>query len=334
MTPVRPNFFLVGAPKCGTSALFEHLGRHPQIFVPALKEPHFFGADQEFLKSRRITLDEYLALFRDAGEAVKVGDGSTNYLYSRTAPHEIRSFSPDAKVIVMLRDPIAVMHAYHGEKVAGGSEPIRDFGAALAAEERRRSGLDLPDRRGLRHSLYYRDIVDFSRHVGRYFDVFGRDRVHVILFEDWAASTAAEYKKTLEFLGVDHTFNPELGVVNPSKLLRSARLHDFIFQPPKSLQRLAQALPTPIRNAVRYKLIAANIRRGPRASIDPALLSELREEFEPQVRSLSTLIGRSLSDWQMESGSLTGSAASTSFDQAGAGMEHADDRRRSTAARR
>jgi hypothetical protein len=293
-----PDFFIVGAPKSGTSALFEHLGRHPQVFVPRMKEPMFFGSDLQFLNCRRPTIEEYLAHFADAGAALRIGDGSTTYLYSRLAPAEIREFNRDARIIIMLRDPVAVMHAWHGETVAKGNEPIHDFSAALEAEKRRRMGRDLPNRRGLREGLYYRHIVDFADHVERYFETFGRERVHVIVFDDWVSATPEVYRETLQFLEIDPSFLPALEVVNPSKRVRSHRFHDLVTEPPFPLQRGIRALlPARLRGAMRYYLLKANTRAAPREAADPALMAELRSEFAPQIERLSALIERDLSAW-------------------------------------
>ena len=296
-----PNFFIVGAPKSGTSALFEHLSGHPEVFVPRLKEPLFFGSDLNFLNCRPPSPDEYAALFAEAGNVPRIGEASTTYLYSSRAPTEIRESSPDARIIIMLRDPVQVMHAWHGENVAKGLEPIRDFSDALDAEERRRAGFDLPRRRGLREAFYYRHIVDYATHVSRYFTVFGRERVRVILFEDWAGATAEAFEGTLEFLGIDPSFSPELSVVNPSRRVRYHHVHDLITEPPAPFQRAAGALlPTRVRRGLRYELLRLNTRIAPRTPMPSSLREALRAELAPGVERLASLINRDLSAWMAQ----------------------------------
>jgi hypothetical protein len=295
----EPDFFVVGAPKAATSALFAHLRRHPEIFMPALKEPQFFGRDQHHLGHSRRTPDEYLALFEGAGRARRVGEASTNYLYSATAAEEISAFAPDAAIIVMLRDPVAIMHAYHATMVAGGFEPIRHFARALEAETERRHGRLLPDRSGLRESLYYRHIADLPAHVERYFRVFGRERVHVILFDEWRSDEAGVYRETLRFLDVDDSFVPSFEVVNDNRTIRSNRIHDFVLEPPKPLSAAARALlPPPVRSRWRHGLLGLNTRRAAREPIEPGLLRELRAEFAPVIARLAELIERDLSAWE------------------------------------
>jgi hypothetical protein len=301
----KPDFFIVGAPKAGTTALFAHLAQHPRVFIPRVKEPMYFGSDLEFLNCSRRTLENYLALFAEAGDAARIGDASTTYLYSRRAPAEILDFNPQARIIIMLRDPVAVMHAWHGEILANGAEPIRDFRAALEAEHRRRAGRDLPSRRCMRQGLYYREIVRFADHVGRYLDTFGRERVHLILFEDWVSAPSEVCTQTLEFLEVDPPFVPDLGVVNPSKRVRSHRLHDLVAEPPSAVGRTARAiLPPRLRHGLRHELLRLNRHAAPREPMDPALVAELRAELAPGIRRLASLIGRDLSAWTAQPADL------------------------------
>lgn len=296
-----PDFFIVGAPRSGTSALFDHLGAHPQIFVPRVKEPMFFGADQEFLfrSQRRMSLDEYLALFADAGDAVRIGEGSTTYLYSRSAPSEIRESNPDARIIIMLRDPVAVMHAQHSIAVWKGFEPIADFWAALEAQDRERAGNEVTSGRSPRQDgPYYRDIVDYANHVGRYLDTFGREQVHVLVFDDWVADMPGTYRRTLEFLEVDPSFVANLRVVNPNRRVRSRAVHRLIAEPPIVIRRTGSALlPARVRRKLQRGLVAVNTRVAPREVLDPVLLARLRTEFTPTIDRLAALIGRDLSAW-------------------------------------
>ena len=298
MGQVRPDFFIVGAPRAGTSALHEHLGRHPSVFVSPLKEPQFFGADQHHLGGHRYTLEDYLALFAPADRAMRVGEASTKYLSSRTAAMEIKEFSPSASIIIMLRNPIDVMRSYHAHQVASGFEPIRSFGEALAAEPERHAGRLIPEGPGVLENLYYRDVVDFATHVRRYFDAFGRDRVHVILFDDWRTATQGAYRDVLRFLDVSQDFMTDLDVVNESRRIRNQRLHGLIAEPPPRLKSLAgRLLPPAARGRLRYTLLDMNTRAGAPDPVEPALLRRLEAEFAPKIRELGALIKRDLSAW-------------------------------------
>jgi hypothetical protein len=211
----RPNFFIVGAPKCATSALSEYLKQHPDVFMSEEKEPHYFCTD---IKTPRgiVNEEKYLALFADSGDAKRSGEASVLYLYSENAASEIKAFSPEAKIIIMLRNPVDMMYSWHSERLYVGHETIEDFEAALEAEEDRKKGLWNPPCDYSVKVFFYRDIARFSAQVKRYFDVFGRNNVHVIIFDDLKKDIAKVYRNTLEFLEIDPTFQPEFPVVNPN----------------------------------------------------------------------------------------------------------------------
>jgi len=315
MQASKPDFFIVGAPKAATSALWAHLRAHPQIFMPELKEPQFFGFDQEHLGHARRTLQEYLGLFGPAGGAERVGEASTNYLHSRTAAAEIAAFQPNASIVVMLRDPVAIMHAYHETQVAWGFEPIHDFAEALEAEQDRRRGRRLPPRSGIRENLYYRQVADLPRHVRRYFDTFGRERVHVVLFDDWCADAAAVYRQVLSFLGVDPGFRPELEPVNENRRVRSRRFHAFVLEPPPAISAAARAvIPAAMRSRWRHLLLRAATRTAPRIGLEPELLWALRQEFAPKIDELAALVDRDLSAWHRLPASATSARSRPAVD--------------------
>src|SRR5262249_32942582 len=139
-----PDFFLVGAPKCGTSAMYEALRQHPEVFMPSRKEAHYFGFDHTRINHSGMSEDTYRRLFQDVGTQKRVGDASTSYLHSSTAATEIKEFSPSARILIMLRNPVDVMHAFHESSLRAGFEFITEFEEALAAEPDRKVGLQWP----------------------------------------------------------------------------------------------------------------------------------------------------------------------------------------------
>jgi len=294
----RPDFFIVGAPKSGTTALYEYLRQHPDVFMSDPKEPNYFGADLERRRTPRIGLDEYLSYFAAAGDAKRIGEASVRYLHSRTAASEIAEFAPHARAIIMLRDPVEMMYAMHGELVYIGAEDITDFAAALRAEEDRRQGRRIPPGANKPAALQYRDSARFAEQVDRYFAALGRDRVLVLIYDDFRDDTPGTYRRVLEFLGVDPSFVPNMAVVNPSKQPRSRLLTRLISSPPGWVRRIAAAvLPPRQRKRLFRRALALNSRTAPRQPLDPQLRARLRAEFAPEVRRLGELIGRDLSAW-------------------------------------
>jgi Sulfotransferase domain len=293
----RPDFFIVGAPKCGTTAMTSYLGSHPQIFMPAAKELHFFGSDLDY-RRRRQTEAEYLAAFAHARDAKRAGEASVGYLYSERAPHEILRFSPAADALIMLRDPIEMIQSQHAQELFMGQEDLEDLEAALAAEPDRARGRRIPAGSTQPYLLRYTWIARYAEHVARYLDAFGRERVHVTLFDDFSRDTSAAYADVVRFLGCDVGFRPEFPIVNQRKGARSTRLQRVVRDPPAILRSAARrAMPLGARVRLRHAFYRLNARDATMSPMSDTLRRQLRVEFAPDVRRLADLIGRDLTAW-------------------------------------
>lgn len=293
----RPDFFIVGAFKAGTTALYEYLRAHPRIFMSVPKEPMYFGQDLT-PRYTRMTEDEYLALFRDARPDQRAGEASPWYLYSTAAPAEIDAFAPEGQVIIMLRNPVDVMYSQHSQLVFNQREDLVEFAAALDAEPERRRGKRIPSDAIRPEALYYRHSVRFPDQVRRWLDAFGRDRIHFVLFDDLVADPRGVYRDTLEFLRVDATFEVDLSVYNPNKAARSGRVQRMIFAPPPALRGVfGRMRRNPLAHRLRDALVSANSGQARRRGMDPELRARLTLEFAPQVAELGGIIGRDLSAW-------------------------------------
>ena len=295
-----PNLFLVGAPKCGTTSMYEYLRQHPQIFFPPewgrSKEPNHFCPELEIteayaIKDRR----EYLDLFAEANGAIWRGDASTNYLISEAAPENIKRFCPDARILVMLRPPIDMMHSYHSELFRHGHEDIADFHEAVAASADRRNGLRIPKDTGVPQCLDYLAMSRFSPQLERYLRVFGHDAVKVVLLEDMVAAPAQTFRSILQFLGVDSAFQPEFRVHNETP--RHGRLERTLASAYKhpAVKHLTQFF---VPYTARRKFLSL-VRRSERGTGQTRQIDdELCESCRPDVERLAALIGRDLRHWQ------------------------------------
>jgi hypothetical protein len=293
----RPDFFIVGAFKAGTTSLYRSLRQHPQVFLPFHKEPMFFGADLT-PRYERMSERQYLALFEEAREDQCAGEASPWYLYSRTAAEEIRHFAPSARIIVMLRNPVDVMHAQHSQLLFNRREDLTDFAEALRAEADRRAGRRIPTGALRPEALFYRHSVRFAEQLERYLGAFGRDRIHVIVFDDFVADTAAAYRAVLDFLGVDPDFNADLAVQNENRRARLGLAHRLAFRPPGPLRRLVPLLRRSAKiHRLRDRLVALDSRPASRAELDAELRRSLTRELAPEIDRLGNLIGRDLSAW-------------------------------------
>lgn len=181
----EPNFFLIGAPRCGTTALSSYLAQHPQVLFSRPKEPHFFNTDHTVRYAR--TLDDYLACFSHGnGSETAVGEGSVFYLYSRTAVADILARYPEAKFLVALRNPVDAAYSCHGQAVFDHGEILTDFPTAWSAQSGRRNGrLPVPNR-DFAEVFEYGDLYSYADQLERLYSLVPRDRVKIVVYEDLA----------------------------------------------------------------------------------------------------------------------------------------------------
>jgi hypothetical protein len=268
--------------------------------MPRRKEPHFFCADlyaPRYVQSEA----EYLALFRDAGGAPRIGEASVFYLYSQEAARRIAAFAPDARIIAMLRDPVDMIYALHSQLVFSGHEDLGDFADALDAEADRRAGRRLPPHGEPFAALQYRAVARYAPQLTRYFDAFGRDRVHVILHDDLKRDAAGVYAGVCRFLGIDDTHRPSFEVVNPNTRVRSRVVRDVLkFSAP--VRTLARLLPRAARRRIARRIVELNTQVEPRRPLSPVLARTLRDELAPAVADVEALIGRDLAAWRQGRG--------------------------------
>ena len=296
----KPNFFIAGAPKSGTTSLYEYLGKHPEVYLSPRKEPQFFGSDftRKPINVYQHIQDEntYLSLFAGVTTEIRIGEGSTSYLYSRNAAAEIKKFSPSSKIIMMLRSPIEMMNSMYHEQRFHGYEPLATFEDALVAEQDRKAGKRIPDTVYILESLFYREIAQYTVHLQRFFDAFGRENVQVILFDEFVRNTREIYQQTLQFLEVDPHFETEFPIRNMSKMPRSRWLRDFLHDPPPTILRTGQAV-LPIARPIYHRLRHWNVKKSAKEPIHKKLYDELRIEFRPQIEKLEVLLGWDLQQW-------------------------------------
>jgi hypothetical protein len=301
-----PDFFIVGAPKCGTTSLNAYLAAHPEIFMLEKREPHFFGSDLADIWPQP-SAAQYFELFAGSASAARRGEASGWYLRSRLAAEEIHAYSPRAQIIAILRNPVDMLPSYHSQCLWRRWETIEDFEQALAAESDRRKGRRIPRRnKGNPWRLLYRDVARFHEQLERYFSIFGRDQVCVLLFDDLVQRPEVTYRTVLNFLGVDSTFVPQFTVLNSNKSNRSRvvrRAVDAVREPSSAIHRIGtrllpmQAARSAILTRIVLPVLRANTRVAPRPPMSPELRSRLTAEFAPDLRRLSALLGRDLGHW-------------------------------------
>lgn len=299
--PIKPDFFIVGAPKCGTTALYQYLRPHPQIFMPELKEPHFFATDLGAYPSVK-TLKDYLELFAAAGPAqICRGEASVYYLRSSVAIPKIREFNPDAKIIAMFRNPVDMVYSLHSQLLYVAEESESDFETAWRLQERRSRGLDLPPRIRSPLLVQYAQVGQFGTQVQRLLSCFPREQVKLILYDDFSASPQRVYDEVLAFLGTSHDHRTEFPRINENKGTRISWLRRFLRKPPPALRAAVRGFKRTVGDkgvvAVKKRIVSLNTIRERRPPLSPELRAELVATFRDEVALLGELVNRDLSHW-------------------------------------
>lgn len=283
---LRPNLFIVGSWKAGTSSLYHYLNAHPDIFMSPVKEPHYFVKHSRF-RPRLFTREtSYLGLFRGGERARYRGEASAYYFSMPETPGLIHAFNPEARIIVLLRNPVEVIYAFHHESVFLGRE-TRNFEEALAYQAAHPG-----------HVPNYLDLIRrWPAQLRAYQSHFGKDRVHVIIFDDLAGEPAAMYGRLLDFLGLDQSVQPEFRIHNPSKAtpprwfsaLTASRLV-------VEVMRLCHLFPSLAIAIERFR--HGQARFAARPPLDASTGQALAAAFAPTVDELSAMLGRDLSHWK------------------------------------
>ena len=296
----KPNLFIVGNPKSGTSALHYFLGQHPDIFMSIPKEPKYFCKDfhmesdafhktKAFFSKYRKEQD-YLQIFSGARKERILGEASPNYLYSNVAAKEIYSFNPDAKIIIMLRNPVDFIYSLHTQHRLRNYEDVENFESALLLEKERRQGKSLPLTVDHPSALYYSEMIKYSEQIHRYYGLFDKSNIKIIIYEDFKLNNRDVYRDTLTFLGIDHDFVPDFTMVNISKKPRNKRLNNLV-QSSYIISAMNVTLPPKCWSIV--KRIGERLvwKEEMRPAMDSSLREKLMKQYNNEVVKISDLLG-------------------------------------------
>jgi hypothetical protein len=302
-----PDFFMVGHSKCGTSALYEMLRSHPQIFMPDLKEPAFFATDVATRLPQRgagplpQTLDEYLALFLDAAPEQMIGEATSLYLWSHDAAAHIAGVAPAARIIAVVREPASFLHSLHMQLLQNHVETETDLWKTIEMEQQRREGRNLPRYSPRPEALIYSERVKYVEQLKRYRALFPPERMLTLIYDEFRDDNEATVRKVLRFLGVDDTLELPVLEVNRSVRVRSQRLHRLVHTFAMSQTPLVRASRSAVKALTPKRIdgdAARALRRrvvygGPRPPGEQLML-KLRRRYRPEVQALSEYMGRDL----------------------------------------
>lgn len=286
-----PNFFIVGAPKCGTTSLAAWLSGHPCVYMPSLKEPAFFSTD---LPVVRPALLEYAELFSAATDAhLAVGEASTAYLFSRVAVPRIVRHLATPRLIVCLRNPIDMVTSLHRQEVFTLNEDVRDFDDAWRLQESRRAGRRIPRTCRSPWLLHYRERCLLGEQVERLLRELPRHRVLFVFLEDVSRDPREQYLRVLRFLGVPDDGRRDFPALNRRKDTKSRLLKETVIR--LSERKQALGLRHPI--GVRSTLERWNTCRARHQELSAETRRELRDSFADDVLRLGALLRRDLTAW-------------------------------------
>lgn len=282
-----PNLLLVGAAKSGSTLLAECLAQHPEIYMSSVKEPHYFVPNLAVS-----SLDEYCSLFKNAESKKIRAEASTGYLYSEAAAKAIKEALPDPKIMIILRNPVEMAFSYWAFMSRRGNE-TETFETAIATQEQRWSKEYMESRVGWPYSYLYIERAKYYHQVKRYFDLFGRDRVKVLIFEEFLQDPESAFQEIFEFLEIETSFQPQIKQVNTGGTLRYKQVEWLIQQEFPVMKNL---IPLVWRDKIRTFMRDINVKTDEKPVLSPEMRRKLTAIFTEDVRCLEALLGRKLWD--------------------------------------
>jgi len=316
--PSQPFAAIVGAPRCGTTTLSRLLQSHPQVSFSSVQEPHFFSmidldamGDEEL---RDFVAGHYLARYSPEIDpsAKLIAEGSVSYLYAPERMKAILRIWPDAKFIIAVRDPLEQIPSLHQRLLYQGDEVVKDLESAWRLIEDRRNGRKVPRSCVDARQLFYDEAGRFGKHVRRFFETVGRERCHVVVFDDLKTDPQKVYDDLLTFLVLPSAPMAAKQQNRERHGFKIGWLQRLLKRPPVARSVLAgkqfrkRVTAAPHRKPswlsrkvmdTRLALLRWNRTAAPRPAMSAELIAEIRETLREDTIDFSRLIGRDLSHW-------------------------------------
>lgn len=295
-----PNFFVVGAQKSGTTTIYALMRQHPELFLPELKESHYFSLpapDHIFsdLAAERMnqtavrSFEAYQALFKNAGPQLR-GEVCPTYLYPEFSAKRISKAVPDAKIVIMLRNPVDRSFSAYRHMKARGAEKASTFDEALALET-----AHIDD--GWQDMGHYSRASRYFEQVKRYYDCFSSERIYITKFDDFVKDPISETNKVLEFLGVSPL--PPTATIrqtNKTHVIENGFLKNALANRRYGIETLRKLLPSRYRGQLKEWLM--NQLAAKPEKITDATRETLKASFLSDIENLEKLTKISFNDWK------------------------------------
>ena len=285
----KVDFFIVGAPKAGTTSLYHYLNEHSEIEMSSQKEPDFFS-DQSlqkqklyYDKNRIDTIEKYNSLF-EREDVILRGDSSVSYLFYEDVPHKIFTYNPDAKIIIMLRNPIDRAFSHY----------LMDYSLGLISES-----FETIIQKQSKHknaNLFYQQYIqvsEYSKQIKRYLEVFFKDNIHFIDYEDFKNDTSDVVSSVFLFLGVNDDFQPYLKKKYNTYTAPKNSLIRYVYSFVAFRKMVANILSKNLTKTIRNLLF----RSDKKPQLPELTRNFLKKHFESDVRELSELLNKDFTKW-------------------------------------
>lgn len=275
----KPNLFLVGVPRAGTTSLYEYLKQHPEVFMSEIKGPNFFGEEKnesfpEFHKNGK----KYLFLFKKVRNEKKIGDAS-HLFSSKIAPKQIKKFNSKSKIIIILRNPIEVVMSYYNSEMISNKKNIINI----------LKNKDKPAQIML-------DNLKYTKNIKKYLDIFDWENTYIIIFEEFVKNPKKEFSKLCKFLGINQNFKQDFKIHNPSRKTKNKWIIKILdFLPTKLKLNVKNLLPKKFIRKLKvfFGKITTNkkVKKFNLKKEDKKLLNSM---FEEEIKKTEELLGKKL----------------------------------------
>jgi hypothetical protein len=296
-----PNLFIVGAPRTGTTALHSFLSQHSEIFMSDPKEPNFFCSDihlesDNFHKKKKFfryrNVKEYISIFDQVKNEKIIGESSTTYLKSTIAAKNIFKYNPEAKIIIIIRNPVDFLFSLYNRMQYMGVEENIEFEDALNLEKLRKNGV-LPKSVIYPSSLYYHERVKFKEQIKRYKKYFN-SQIKIIIFEEFKNDNQKIFLEILDFLGVNSDFKPIFKIINKNKVITNTKIHFLLTRIVRNsfTIKLSKFFPFLRKCPKLFKSLDLDKSKSPK--LDFKLRRKLMKKYYKDVKELESFLNINL----------------------------------------
>ena len=287
---MKPTFYIIGAPKCGTTSWAAYLAHHPMVQVSQPKELNYFSTDLRTKNNKIVDSDaDYEARFERPDTVQQAGEATPLYLYSSDAIQKIAAYTPDAKIIILLREPVSFFRSLHQQFLYRRIETLKDPRKAWDMSGKRQATNDTDGRAYAKH-LDYKRIGDFNTQINRVLEHFLPKQVFVAWMEDWKRDPNWLYQELSSFLEIDGTYPLSFEVHNSAKRHRSALLSRLTIRPPGPIMAVALGLKKVLglrRFGIVKRLRKLNTSYNLSKALPPDLAEEISSYYQDSYATLN-----------------------------------------------